>query len=219
MAEQQLAWHNSGLVEGTWPSGPAVTHLAQKQGPLVSLDGCCCRAGPAGAAGSCTGRCRPAAAAAGSGCRWCHRGRAQRRDGPSRQETGRRSGRDGCCCGDALSGTTPPQLPGPSAASGSPPPQPSPPHPGGDRGARPSPQHTSLPAPATQGHLQRGEGRKLRIWPATCLCWWIQWDHSDLYDTYEDTFFFLRKKMQYYLTCICLWWRQCCILRSKTSSV
>lgn len=214
MAEQQLVWHNSGLVEGTWPSGPAVTHLAQKQGPLVSRDWCCCRAGPAGATGSCTGRCRPAAAAAGWGCRWCHRGQAQRRDGPSQQETGRR-GADGCCHGDALSGTTPPQLPGPSAASGSPPPQPSPPHSGGDRGARPSPQHTSLPTPATQVHLQRGEGMKLRIWPATCLCWWIQWDHSDFYDSFQDTFMWC--SITYIF--ICLWWWWWCIFRSKTSAV
>lgn len=161
-----------------------MTHLAQKERTLVSLDWWCCQACPAGAAGSCTGRCRPAAAAAGWGCRWSRRGRVPRTGRSSQQGTGRRMERR--CHGDALSGTTPPQVRGPSAALDSPPPRPSPPRSGGDRGAWLCPRHMSLPnlRPPTQGHLQRGEGIKFRIWPVACLGWVRSF--SDFYQRFQD---------------------------------
>lgn len=183
-AEQQLLWKEvfhflkawqikCRLVEVTRPSSPAVTHLAQKERPLVSLDWCCCRACPAGAAGSCTGRCPPAAAAAGSGWRWCRWGRAQGSAGPSPRGTGRRRRMEGCRHADASSGTASPRAPGPSAASGSPPPRPSLPRLGRGRGARPSRRRTSLPAlcPLSRGHLQRGQGITFRTWPVVCWSW------------------------------------------------
>lgn len=134
-----------------------VTHLPQKERTLHPLDWCFCLTCPAGAAGSCRGRCPQAGAAAGSGWRPSRRVQAQTPAGPS--EWGTES------FGAAVSGRPPPRGRGPLVVSESRLPQPIPRYLGCDTEAQLTHQYTSVSGqcPPSPWHLQGEEGIKLDV--------------------------------------------------------
>lgn len=157
-----------------------VTHLARTQRTPVALDGRSCQVCPAGAAGSCRGRCPSVGAAAGSHCRRCQRAPAQRTAGPSQQGTRRRR-----AAAAALNRTPPLRLLAPFASSDLRPPRPNLPRSGCDRGARPSPQSTSEPGPHSSGHLRGETGNKIHVTIKLIRAPWFQCDHRSIWSRFQ----------------------------------